>query len=499
MSIELMKENIARAQVEIDKKKAAVSEGTMRQKYHFMAEEGWLNDPNGLIFFKGKYHFFYQFNPYDSYWGSMHWGHAISDDMLHWEYLPVALAPSESYDNHPKGGCFSGSAIEHEGRLYLLYTASTNYGEGFVQNQCMAYSDDGINFYKSEKNPVISAPPTGYDSGNFRDPKVWKHADYFYLVCSAKKDDLGQALIYRSKNLEDWEFFNVLAESRGEFGYMWECPDFFPLKNATGEKYVLTFSPMGVKDRGNIYLVGEMNYDTGKFNYATVGSLDWGFDYYAAQSFVDHKGRRILVAWANGWDWMPWWKDWGPTFKEDWCGAFNLPREVILDEDNRLKFVPIHELQSIRKSPKNIQETAVTGKNGLLIPTENGNCFELKLTIDLASSTTDYFELKLRSNEVLSTIVTVDLRKQLLSVSRDNSDNWSQGTTKSNLLLEDKDTLMIHLFVDQSSVEIFTDEYKTCHSLNVFAGNNQNKNYVSVAEGTLVISELNTWELERTI
>lgn len=498
MSIELMKENIALAQVEIDKKKVAVSQGAMRQKYHFMAEAGWLNDPNGLIFFNGKYHFFYQYNPYDSYWGSMHWGHAISDDLLHWEYLPLALAPSEPYDNHPEGGCFSGSAIEHEGRLYLLYTASTNYGDGFVQNQCMAYSDDGITFYKSEKNPVISAPPAGYDIGNFRDPKVWRHEDYFYLVCSAKKEDLGQALLYRSKNLEDWEFFNVLAESRGEFGYMWECPDFFPLKNSEGEKYVLTFSPMGVKDRGSIYLVGDMNYETGKFNYTTVGSIDWGFDYYAPQSFVDQKGRRIMIAWANGWDWMPWWKDWGPTFKEDWCGSFNLPREVILDTDNRLKFVPIDELKTIRDSQETIQGTTVTEQSSLLLPTENGNCFELELIIDLVESTTNCFKLQLRSNEVLSTVVTVDLRKQLLTVNRDKSDNWSQGTTKSNLLLT-KDTLMIHLFVDQSSVELFTDEYKTCHSLNVFAGNDQSKNYMSVTEGTLVIKELNTWELEKTM
>ena len=122
MSQELLKKNIQTAQEEIERTKDAVSKGTMRQNYHFMAQQGWINDPNGLIYFKGKYHFFYQYNPYDAYWGAMHWGHAISDDMVHWEYLPIALAPSESYDNHKEGGCFSGSAIEHEGKLYLLYT-----------------------------------------------------------------------------------------------------------------------------------------------------------------------------------------------------------------------------------------------------------------------------------------------------------------------------------------------------------------------------------------
>ncbi|MBO0451576.1 glycoside hydrolase family 32 protein [Candidatus Enterococcus murrayae] len=499
MSNELMKENIKRAQAEIAKKREEVSQGAMRQKYHFMTEAGWLNDPNGLIFFKGKYHFFYQYNPYDSFWGSMHWGHAISDDMLHWEYLPLALAPSETYDNHPKGGCFSGSAIEHEGRLYLLYTASTNYGDGLVQNQCMAYSDDGFNFIKSEKNPVIAAPPIGYEVGEFRDPKVWKHGEYFYLVCAGKKNDLGQALLYRSKNLEDWTFFNILAESRGELGYMWECPDFFPLKNADGEKYVLTFSPMGVKERTSIYLVGDMNYETGKFNYSTVGNIDWGFDYYAPQSFVDQKGRRILVAWANSWEWMPWWKDWGPTFKEGWCGSFNLPREAILDSDNTVKFVPIEELAAIRKSPKTIREKILVEKDDLLIPTENGNCFELKMSIDLTSSTAGSFELKLRSNDRLSTNVTFDLKKQMMFVNRENSDDWSQGETKSNLLLKDKTMLNIHLFVDQSSIEIFTDDYKTSHSLNVFAAEDQNKNYVSVSEGKLVILELETWELDKTM
>lgn len=123
----------------------------MRQKYHFMAETGWINDPNGLIYFKGKYHFFYQYNPYQSFWENMHWGHAVSDDLIHWEYLPVALAPSEPYEDHLKGGCFSGSAIEFDGKLYLIYTAATNHGNGFVQTQCVAYSEDGIHLKNMKK------------------------------------------------------------------------------------------------------------------------------------------------------------------------------------------------------------------------------------------------------------------------------------------------------------------------------------------------------------
>ena len=130
----------------------------MRQHYHLMPQCGWMNDPNGLIYFKGQYHVFYQTNPYSGFWDSMHWGHAVSKDLLHWEYLPLALAPSEVYDDFQKGGCFSGSAIEHDGKMYLFYTATANHGHGNVQTQCLAISEDGIHFEKYTGNPLITVP-----------------------------------------------------------------------------------------------------------------------------------------------------------------------------------------------------------------------------------------------------------------------------------------------------------------------------------------------------
>ena len=244
MSRELMLEKIVKAQERITRDREQVSSGNMRQRYHFMAETGWINDPNGVIYYKGKYHFFYQYNPYHGFWENMHWGHAVSEDMLHWEYLPPALAPSEEYEDHLKGGCFSGSAIEHEGKLYLMYTAAANHGKGFVQTQCIAYSEDGIHFEKYEKNPVLTAPK-GVAQDSFRDPKVWRHEGLYYMVCGASKDKKGQALLYRSEDMLQWSFVNVLAESRGEWGSMWECPDFFEI----GRRYVLTFSPIGAGER----------------------------------------------------------------------------------------------------------------------------------------------------------------------------------------------------------------------------------------------------------
>ncbi|MDV3428326.1 MAG: glycoside hydrolase family 32 protein [Bacillota bacterium] len=485
--------SIEKAQKAVQETKLLIKDAKMRQRFHFMAEAGWINDPNGLIFFKNQYHFFYQYNPYDSYWGAMHWGHAVSNDMVHWKYLPIALAPSEHYDNHERGGCFSGSSIEHEGKLYLVYTGAANYGDGFVQTQCLAYSEDGIHFEKYEKNPIITAPE-GYEQENFRDPKVWKHGDYFYLVCGAKKDSLAKALLYKSSNLKDWEFVNVLAESRGELGYMWECPDFYPI----GDKYVLMFSPMGLHERKSVYLVGDMDYTTGKFNYNTIGEIDWGFDYYAPQSFLDDKGRRLIVGWANEWDWMPWWKDWGPSFKEKWCGFFNIPREVKLLEDNTLMFVPVEEFNKLHYD-ENIKENIEINNNKYEVHAGDGIAYEIKMEIDLRGTSADSFELLLRCSDTKKTVITFDLKKSELTFDRNNSDGWSKGISRSTLKLKDKNILDVDIFADQSSIEIFTDNYQTAHSGNIFAANEENKNYIAAKNGILAIKKLCTWGMETSM
>ncbi len=484
-------ENIKKAQKEINAKKALMKNALMRQRYHFMAEEGWLNDPNGLIFFRGKYHFFYQYNPYDSFWGSMHWGHAVSDDLLHWDYLPVALAPSEPYDDHKEGGCFSGSAIEHDGKLFLIYTGTANYGDGFVQTQCVAYSEDGIHFEKYENNPVITAPK-GYDPANFRDPKVWEHEGRFYLVCGAKKDDLAKALLYRSDNLLEWEFVNVMAESRGELGNMFECPDFFPIE----DKYVLMFSPMGLNERTCVYLVGDMDYKTGTFYHTVMGEIDWGFDYYAPQSFLDAKGRRLIVGWANAWDWMPFWKDWGPTYKEHWCGSFAIPRQVRLMPDNTLQFLPVEELKSLR-TEENVRYNVEDGP--VDVSAGDGVAFECRLVLDLERTTAETVVLELRSDGKFKSVVCLDLKHGQMTFDRNQGDGWSRGQTKSPLKLLDKKLLDIHFFSDQSSIEVFSSQYQTNHSCNVFASNDQNKNTVRAFGGRAYFTSIISYGLERAI
>ncbi len=486
MSKEIMLHNIEKAQCAIDKNKEAVKNGKMRQRYHFMGETGWINDPNGLIYYKGKYHFFFQFNPYYGHWDYMHWGHAVSEDMLHWEYLPVALAPSESYDDHMRGGCFSGSAIEHDDKLFLMFTGVTNDGKGFEQVQCIAYSEDGIHFEKYAGNPVLT-PPDGVPSHQFRDPKVWKHKDTYYMVCGASRAGKAQALLYRSEDMLHWTFFNVLAESRGEWGYMWECPDFYPM-------YVLVVSPMGAGERTVVYMVGDFDYETGKFSYQLSGEIDWGHDYYAPQSFVAPDGRRLITAWANCWDWMPFWKDWGPSYKEGWCGSFNIVREVQKTEDGTLRFLPIKELESIRTDEKRLEQL-VLGEEETEVKAGDGVSFEIKFRIDLENTDADALLLYLRCGDQRKTVCTFDFRNAELSVDRNNSDGWSVGVSHSTMYLKGKKELDVHIFSDQSSVEIFTDDYKNNHSNNVFAGNEQNRIKMCTRGGNVRLTDIETYGL----
>lgn len=487
MSKELMLENIRRAQTEINQKKEVIKNRKRRQHYHFMAQAGWLNDPNGLIYFRGKYHYFYQYNPYYGLWDYMHWGHAVSEDLLHWEYLPLALAPSETYDDYMRGGCFSGSAMEHDGKLFLIYTGTSNRGNGFEQTQCAAYSEDGIHFEKYDGNPVLRAPE-GVEAHNFRDPKVWKHIDKYYMVCGASCGNKAQALLYCSEDLFHWTFVNVLAESRGEWGYMWECPDLFRLD----DKYVLTFSPMGAGEHTSVYFVGDLDYETGKFVSQVSGEIDWGLDYYAPQSFVSPDGRRITTAWANEWEWMPFFKDWGPTYQEGWCGFFNIPREIKLMPDHTLQFVPVEELKRLRKDAYKT-DCLVVDENGMELTAGDGISFEIKMKVDLNETDAGRIELDLRCGEGKKTSSVFDFKNGEMWVDRNNSDGWSRGVSRSTLFLKGKRELDIHIFSDQSSLEIFADQYQNNHSNNVYAGNEQNGIRIRAYGGKAVIKQYESY------
>ncbi len=293
-----------------------------RFKYHFEPEYGWMNDPNGLIYFKGKYHAFFQHNPKEPKWGPMHWGHAVSDDLIHWEELPIALKPDMYYEND--GGCFSGSAVEKDGIMYLFYTSvSDKYG----QTQSVAMSEDGINFRKYEGNPIILKPPSD-GSKDFRDPKVTVIDGKYYMVIGSGKDGIGKVLIYKSEDLLDWEYIGVLYEN-GDFGEVFECPDFFKI----GDNYVLLFSKMISDINKTQFIIGD--FDGERFYPKSFQSPENGPQFYAPQTFQDDKGRRILIAWFYNWEKKP-------DPKLTFAGALTIPREVKI-YDGKIHLFPVEQ------------------------------------------------------------------------------------------------------------------------------------------------------------
>lgn len=297
-----------------------------RLSYHFEPQKGWINDPNGLCQFGGEYHAFFQHNPFAARWDTMHWGHAVSKDLLHWEELPIALYPDMPYEND--GGCFSGSALEKDGVLYMMYTAVS---KGLGQTQCIATSRDGRHFEKYPGNPVIAQSPVDPHSKDFRDPKIFPYGDEYRMVCGAGVEGLGSILLYKSRDLLHWEYIGPIFESR-DYGPVPECPDLFPL----GGKWVLMFSRMD-ETRASQFIVGE--FDGQSFTPESYQIVEKGKDFYAPQTFLDGKGRRVLIGWLYGWKREP-----DPDAVR--AGALTIPRELSL-VGGRVHNYPVEEAQPL--------------------------------------------------------------------------------------------------------------------------------------------------------
>ena len=296
-----------------------------RLMHHFEPKKGWINDPNGLCFFGGKYHAFFQHYPFEAKWGPMHWGHAVSEDLVSWEELPIALYPDMPYENG--GGCFSGSALEKDGVLYLMYTSvSKEHG----QTQSIAVSRDGLNFEKLPENPVIPQSPLDSENRDFRDPKIFPYGDGYRMVCGAGQGGMGYVLLFCSPDLLHWEYAGKLFES-DQFGAVPECPDFFPL----GDKWVLLFSRMDT--RSAQFIVGE--FDGIHFTPESYQQPECGTDFYAPQTYLDGKGRRLMIGWLYNWDRKV-------PEGASYAGALSVPTELTL-RDGKVFHYPAEETQSL--------------------------------------------------------------------------------------------------------------------------------------------------------
>lgn len=365
-----------------------------RPAFHLTPRVGWLNDPNGFSYYNGRYHLFYQYNPYRPFWGPMHWGHAVSKDLLHWSYLPAALAPDQPYDNG--NGCFSGSAQTFvDGRQMLMYTGVSwkKQPDGSmkeIQQQCIALGD-GSSYEKYEHNPVISSDqlPIGYDKSNFRDPKIWKESDGSWrcVAVSRNASNGGAVLLFESPNGFSWKLKNILAQNSGRFGRMWECPDFFELDNQN----VLIVSTMEMEAEGLEYpngngvvcQIGGYDDTTGHFEGQKNQSLDYGIDFYAPQTMLAPDGRRILIGWMQNLASVNQHSEDEPYF-----GQLTIPRELTI-RNNRLIQCPVRELDACRENLVSYRDLVVSGEkrlNGI-----EGRVADMELSIQPGSDSTDDF------------------------------------------------------------------------------------------------------------
>lgn len=487
------REALERAEASVAAASGPVSRDPMRLHYHLMAPAFWINDPCGLVQFRGEYHLFYQFNPYAPVWGDMHWGHAKSRDLIHWEHLPIALAPSEPYETHPKGGIFTGCAMADDDRLRVIYCGSTGTGETLRQVQCLAESRDGIHFHKYPGNPVIPGPPPE-GSANFRDPNIWKHDGWYYMVLGSCRDGRGKALLYRSREMEHWEYRGVLAESDGTLGSMWECPDFFPLDG----KYVLLFSPMGLGATKGLYLVGDLDYETGKFTWQSKGELDYGHEYYAPQTFEDDQGRRIMFGWLNSWEWMPWFQDFGPMVSHNWCGAISLPRVLRLSPDGRLYASPAPETQTLRQEHFHWAASLLQPGDQPISGRAGGECLELQLCYDLGRTGAEEFGLILRADEAGSeqTLLRYFPASGELVFDRSRSDFYSKGESRCCCPAGPDGRLRLHIFVDTCCVEVYGNEGMVCMTNNIYPKPSSGRTELYTRGGSAFLEQMDIWTLE---
>lgn len=420
---------------------------------HFSAPIGWINDPNGFVFFRGEYHLFYQYYPYDTQWGPMHWGHAKSKDGLHWEHLPVALAPDQAYD---KDGCFSGSALVKEDRLWLMYTGHLVGEDGTVrQVQNMAFSDDGIHFEKIAQNPVLGETdlPETINPSDFRDPKIFEKDGHYYAVVAAKQtDETGCIVLVGSEDLLEWQFESIFLKGNPDLGIMWECPDYFQL----GGKDCLIMSPMRVPKDGYSYhninstffMTGTVNWEDKVFELETVEELDHGHDFYAPQTTEDDQGRRIMIAWQHTWGRQNITHDLG----HQWAMSMTIPRELSL-KDGIL-----------------YQETLAVGALGEALDLASPLTVPAFVTIDNPSGAS--FELHIGSSEDYVSLI-YDNNQEVLWLDRSGLKQVLAGEeveTVSARAVKVKESQLdkLSIIIDANSLEVLVNEGSASLSSNVY-------------------------------
>ena len=465
-----------------------------RPLYHFTPQYGWMNDPNGMVYADGTYHLFYQYNPYGARWGNMHWGHAISKDLVNWEYQPTAIAPDKL------GAIFSGSAvIDHDntagfgkGAMIAIFTSAGNR-----QTQSIAYSlDGGKTFTKYEDNPVLS------DANiiDFRDPKVFWHAPSKQWVMSLATTQT--ITFYGSKNLKEWTPLSEFGEGLGGHGGVWECPDLFPLTYEGKTKWVLfvSINPGGPNGgSATQYFIGDFDGKTftpDAMNYPLW--LDYGRDNYAGVTWSNvpaADGRRLFIGWMSNWDYA----NEIPTV--NFRSAMTVARTLRLAHNGEHLVVasePVKELESLRTEPLSLADKTtsdtVTFEN--LLPNNQG-AYELTFTV--IPNDTDSFSFSIENIKGEALTYLFDIANKTLSVDRTKSSvafnaNFAETLIKAPLTA--KKSYTVRLLVDKASTELFVNNGEVVQTNIIFPSEVYNTLRFKTEKGTLNLNDITVYKLK---
>ena len=457
-----------------------------------------MNDPNGLIYWKGSYHLFYQYVPDNPPWERKHWGHAASSDLVHWIDLPIALTPTSGGPD--QDGCFSGCAVNYNGVPTLIYTGV----RGDQQLPCVAASrDDLVTWQKYHGNPVIVSPPQELDLLAFRDHTLWKEGNIWYqLVGAGIKEAGGTVLLYRSPNLLEWEYMHpfYIGDRNSTVpvwtGSMWECPDFFPL----GDKYVLVVSVYddsrfrkGAYKESLHYAVAFVgDYIDHAFIPLTKGIIDYGGYFYAPQTMFDPTGRRLQFGWL--WEGRSDEAQWAAG----WSGVMSLPRVLSLSADKTLRFEPVSELKQLRGKHWHLEDFSILPTSSTLLSEMRGDCLEIQLEFIPDEATEAGIGVRYSPDGAEQILIRYDRLQGMLLIDRQRSSlskEVERDIRSGSLSLASGEPLFLHIFLDRSVIEVFAN-YRLCMSSRVYPSRRDSLGVGFFARGgNARIKKLDVWEM----
>ena len=476
-----------------------------RPKYHFMPPSAWMNDINGAIFWKGRYHIFYQHNPEGGYWNWMQWGHASSIDLVHWVHHPIALTPT--LDGPDRNGCFSGGAfISKEGIPTFIYY-------GVPDGTCLASSQDDmlINWTKHPDNPVTPEPtPDSPDFGKYtiHDPSAWLDGDICYQITNRRDTD-GKgdaAYLFRAHDLDCWEYVGLFYQSDRrwtEFDEDCAVPDFFPLE----DKYMLLFCS---HLQGTQYYLGRLQNEL--YHPEIHGRMSWpGGQLGGARTLLDSKGRRVFFDWV---------RELQGSERErasGWSGVMTLPRILSLADDGTLCIQPVPELKVLRMNPRTHPDVQLATNSDLALDNVQGRCLELSLDIEPQDAQEFGVKVRCSPDGDEQTIISCHSasKKLKVDVSKSTLDekivyNYYRNTGALDRLPEEKrvvkaqeapfelsvgETLNLRIFLDHSILEVYANS-RQCITQRIYPTRSDSVGIsLFSGDGSVNVKSIRAWDM----